>query len=191
MLIALVLVFLIPPLATAASTTDTGWEIVHLKDVGFSISVPCDCPTEELRASAKLDTPASQLPANDAIRCYCASGLVPNRPPNLHGCTISVIYADYPETLLENYPAQDLLAAAIAGIRQRLEGLGYSVTERGATCGGYPGRETQSVKENSASWQRVCLVGDRMYKLGISGHKKDTGHVQRVFDSFALRRDGD
>ena len=185
-------IVLVLALTGASEPGESKWVTVHSSEPPFSIDLPCECPTSDPVPGPRFSTPLGFHPARNALGCYCSSGLLPSRPAGrLHGATISVIYADYPNKLLDEFAVKELLRVAVSS--PNMSRLGYIISwDRESSCGDYPGREiryqpAEPTSDLAWAWQRACLVEARMYKIGVTGHQSDDERIQRLFDSFRPR----
>lgn len=99
-------------------------------------------------------------------------------------------YSDWPDTLVEKKPADELLDFAIEGAITSLKG---KVTRNTTiTLGKYQGRElvVDQVTMNQEHTIRVYLVGSRMYQLSVLIPKREEFNQNkgRFLNSFQLLR---
>ena len=147
------------------------WSTFTSEAGGFSISMP-GLPEEEsqLTATEYGTTEAHTFIAEDA------------------GFGYSAIYADYPNNLIQAYPADVILGGISFGVISQSAGELLSSAE--ITFNDYPGKalDIASPVGDSVLMVRLYLVGNRIYQLSVvsvSARINDE-NVNRFFDSFRL-----
>jgi len=116
-------------------------------------------------------------------------------PLNLHSFTVNqrersygVVYADYPEALVQNTDPEGILDGARDGAVAKVQGK--LLSESFIDLDNHPGREikVESSDRTATLRARVYLVNNRLYQTVWAGPKEDSSseEVDRFLDSFEL-----
>ncbi|QZY55848.1 hypothetical protein [Crassaminicella profunda] len=145
----------------------------NCEDGGFSVDFPEE-PKDEVQT---LQTPLGNID----LHMY-----IVEKEDIAYIC----MYNDYPEELIKQAKADDLLVGACNGAVANVNGKNQKVTD--VTLGEYPGKDlTYDLEKDGRSvkaHQKIYLVGNRLYQMNIATDKEEENKesINKFFDSFKL-----
>ena len=173
----------VTPASTIAETQETAEEVVETEESKETNTTDAFVPFEDPNGMFTLSYPGTPEENRQTVPVAGTSIEMISYFLQMENCAYNLSYSDYPEGVMGD--SSVMLDTAIAGLPSEVE------ESTDITLGDYMGKEvkfsTQSGDTTVTFFQRVYIVGDRMYQLqAMNDSGERTPDVDVFFDSFAL-----